>query len=264
MKPGTRTFTRRELIGMGVAGVGASLIPGCGQFHQPTGPAEQALNDPILFTRVAAPKNSATKGTTIPYSDTPRDAVMYVPHTYQPSSAAPFVLMLDGESSTASASLSLFQPYADANGLVLLAIESALPTWDIVEGGAYGPDIAFINAALAAAFNEVNVDPARVSIEGFSDGASYALAVGLTNGALFSRVIAFSPKFLAPYTPAGAKPKFFLSGGISDTVIDITDGTDFINSTLVGRGYAVDYVRFNGVHEIPDAVVQQSIAWMAT
>jgi predicted esterase len=249
---------------MGVAGVGASLISGCGQFNHPTEPAEEALIDPIVFTRVTAPKNSALKGTTIPYSDSPRDAVLYVPQSYQPSAPAPFVLMLDGENSVASVSLSLFQPYADANGLVLLAIESALTTWDIIADGAYGPDIAFINGALAAAFNEVNVDAARVTVEGFSDGGSYALAVGLTNGALFSRVIAFSPKYLAPYTPNGPKPQFFLSDGISDPVVDITDGGDFINSTLVGRGYDVDYVRFDGVHEIPDAVVQQAVAWMGT
>jgi phospholipase/carboxylesterase len=249
---------------MGVAGVGASLVSGCGQFNQPNEPGQNAIVDPVIFTRVAAPKTTAAKGTSIAYSDSPRDAVLYVPQGYQQSSPAPFVLMLDSENSAASATLSLFQPYADANGLVLLAIESALSTWDIIAGGDYGPDVAFINAALAAAFNEVNVDPARVSVEGFSDGGSYALAVGLTNGALFSRVMAFSPKYIAPYTPSGSKPKFFLSYGINDTVLDVTDGGDYINSTLLGRGYDINYSRFNGVHEIPDAVVQQAIAWLAT
>jgi len=33
---------------------------------------------------------------------------------------------------------------------------------------------------------------------GFSDGASYALSVGITNGDLFTHVIAFSPGFVAP------------------------------------------------------------------
>jgi predicted esterase len=259
-----RTFTRRQLIGMGVAGVGASLISGCGQSHDPAAPVQEALIDPIIGTRVTAPKSSVAKGTTIAYSDTPRDAVLYVPQSYQPSSPAPFVMMLDAENSNASASLGMFQAYADASGVVLLAVESAQYTWDIVAGGSYGPDIAFINVALSAAFNEVNVDPARVTVEGFSDGGSYALAVGLTNGALFSRVIAFSPKYLAPYTPAGAKARLFISDGISDPVVDITDGGDFINSTLVGRGYDVRYVRFNGAHEIPDAVVQQAVAWMGT
>jgi phospholipase/carboxylesterase len=248
---------------MGIAGVGTSLVSGCGQFNEPAAPQE-ALIDPVIFARVTAPKSTVLKGTTIPYSDNPRDAVLYVPQSYQPSSPAPFVLMLDAENSVASVSLSLFQPYADANGLVLLAVESASTTWDIMADDAYGPDVAFINGALTAAFNEVNVDPARVSVEGFSDGASYALAVGLTNGSLFSRVIAFSPKFLPPYTPSGPKPNFFISGGINDTVVDVTDGTDFINSTLVGRGYDVNYARFNGAHEIPDAVVQQSITWMGT
>jgi phospholipase/carboxylesterase len=126
------------------------------------------------------------------------------------------------------------------------------------------PHVFFINYALAAAFNEVNVDPARVTVEGFSDGASYALAMGLTNGALFSRVISFSAKYIAPYTPAGGKPSFFMSQGSSDIVSDPTQAGDFIDSTLTARGYAVDYVKFDGAHEVPDAIVQQAVSWMVS
>jgi phospholipase/carboxylesterase len=259
MKPGTYTFTRRELIGMGVAGLGTSLLSGClkGVTEPPL------LKDPIITTRVTAPKGTTTKGTTIPYSVGGQVAVLYVPTGYQASVPAPFVLMLHGEGQVALDALNLFQPHADAAGLVLLAVDSSTTTWDVIIGDQYGPDITFINAALAAAFNQVNVDSTRVSIEGFSDGASYALAMGRTNGTLFSRIMAFSPGEQPGYDPTG-KPKIFLSQGLNDQLNIAAETGEFFNQQLLAAGYSVDFVEFNGVHEIPDVVVQQAIAWMAT
>jgi len=258
------TFTRRQLLGMGVAGVGASLISGCQVFKGVDQPTGTPLTDPTILTRVTAPKETATKGTTVTNLNGNQAAILYVPIGYQPSTPSPFVLMLHGENEAAVSALEVFQPYADAAGLVLLAVDSSDTTWDIFAGGAYGPDVAFINASLAATFNEVNVDPARVTVEGFSDGGSYALGMGLTNGALFSRVISFSAGSIAPYAPAGPKPTFFMSQGTGDITFDITQSGDFIDSTLTAAGYSVDYVRFDGVHEIPDAIVQQALTWLAT
>jgi predicted esterase len=259
MKPGTHTFTRRELIGMGVAGLGTSFLSGCLKgVTEPT-----PLANPIITTQITAPKGTATKGLTIPYANGGQDAVLYVPAGYQPSVPAPFVLMLHGENQAALTALNLFQPYADAGGIVLLAVDSSTTTWDVIASEQYGPDVTFINAALAAAFNQINVDPARVSIEGFSDGASYALAMGRTNGNLFSRIIAFSPGEQPGYTPTG-KPKIFMSQGLSDPLNLPSETGEFFNQQLTAAGYSVDFVEFSGVHEIPDAIVQQAIAWMAT
>jgi phospholipase/carboxylesterase len=61
--------------------------------------------------------------------------------------------------------------------------------------GGYGPDVKFIVRALRQTFDRLPVDPRRLAVTGFSDGASYALSVGLTNGDLFTHVIAFSPGF---------------------------------------------------------------------
>ena len=57
-------------------------------------------------------------------------------------------------------------------------------------------------------------DPAHIAVGGFSDGASYALSVGITNGDLFTDVIAFSPGFMAPARQQG-KPRLFISHGES-------------------------------------------------
>jgi len=78
---------------------------------------------------------------------------------------------------------------------VIVAPDSRGRTWDAIEGR-MGPDVEFIDTALRSVFAHVRVNPARVAMAGFSDGASYALGLGLANGDLFSHVIAFSPGFV--------------------------------------------------------------------
>ena len=81
--------------------------------------------------------------------------------------------------------------------------------------GGYGPDIEFIDRALEWVFDRLALDTRRLAITGFSDGASYSLSLGLTNGDLFTRVIAFSPGFMVPARRRG-KPPVFVSHGTHD------------------------------------------------
>jgi phospholipase/carboxylesterase len=255
-------FTRREMIGAGISVIGASVLSGCWKVSPVDAPL-QAPSDPFLTSRVSAPTGTVALGLTVPLSSPAAEAFLYVPTGYQASTPAPLVLMLHGEGQTAFSAITLFQAHADAAGLVLLAVDSIGTTWDIISEDIYGPDLAFMDAALAAVFKTVNVDPARVAVEGFSDGASYALTLGRTNGDLFSHVISFSATLIPRNVPTG-KPKFFLAHGINDTLDNITQIGDPLDASLVAAGYDVDYVRFDGGHEAPDAVVQQAIAWLAT
>jgi phospholipase/carboxylesterase len=259
---GNRTeFSRRELLAMGLVGIEAALLSGCEVFKGISEPAP--LQNPVLSARpTATAKTFATVGTTVPFQLGPQLALLYLPPTYTPNTPIPLVLMFPQENATAISALSLFQPYADAAGLALLAVDASSTTWDIING-AYGPDVDFINAALTSTFTLINVDSTRVAVEGFSDGASYALAVGLTNGDLFSHIIAFSAGILPPYQPVGM-PKIFISHGTNDPQFPISQSGQFFDNTLTSRGYTVDYQPFDGVHEIPDAIVQAAIAWLAT
>ena len=81
--------------------------------------------------------------------------------------------------------------------------------------GGYGPDVEFIDRALDWVSNRLTLDTRRLAITGFSDGASYALSLGITNGDLFTRVIAFSPGFMVPARRRG-KPPVFVSHGTHD------------------------------------------------
>lgn len=55
-----------------------------------------------------------------------------------------------------------------------------------------------MDKALQSVFERYTINPQQCSIGGFSDGASYALSIGTTNGELFSHIVAFSPGFMRP------------------------------------------------------------------
>ena len=77
----------------------------------------------------------------------------------------------------------------------MLAPNSLDNTWDAI-GDSFGPDVKFLNRALELVFEKLPIDATRVVMGGFSDGASYAISLGLLNGDLFKGVMAFSPGFV--------------------------------------------------------------------
>jgi phospholipase/carboxylesterase len=150
---------------------------------------------------------------------------------------------------------------ADAAGLILVSPASRRATWDVLSGG-YGPDVAFVDRALELVFARCAVDAARVAIQGFSDGASYALSLGLTNGDLFTHVMAFSPGFAAPAEQRGT-PRIYVSHGVRDEVLPIERCSRRIVPLLRGAGYDLRYREFDGPHTVPPDVVEEALAWFA-
>ncbi|WP_276497141.1 alpha/beta hydrolase [Pontibacter litorisediminis] len=110
-------------------------------------------------------------------------------------------------------------------------------------------------------FQNYAVDPARIAIGGFSDGASYALCLGLTNGDLFTHIIAFSPGFATSLERNGS-PAVFLSHGIHDPVLPIDPCGRRIVPQLQRSGVQVVYKEFDGKHEVPQAIAQEAAAWL--
>jgi predicted esterase len=210
-----------------------------------------------LLARPGQPTETVSPGLHALGLDRDRDALLLVPAGYQADQPAPFVLSLHGAGGDATSGLYPLRDLADEAGLILLSPASRQSTWDVIRGG-YGPDVDFIDRALAAAFARCAVDPELLAVAGFSDGASYALSLGITNGDVFGHVMAFSPGFMAPADQRG-EPRIFISHGMKDQVLAIDRTSRRIAPQLARAGYDVQYYEFDGPHTVPPEIARQAL-----
>jgi phospholipase/carboxylesterase len=185
---------------------------------------------------------------------------VFVPSTL-PAGPVPVMVMLHGATSNPLHALPIVQEEAERRQFVVVAPKSVGTTWDVIHGG-FGPDVAALDHVLAAVFDHVPVDPGRIAIAGFSDGASYALTLGLANGALFPSILAFSPGFFVPARRQG-RPKIFVSHGRTDPILPIDQCGRLVVTALQMGGYHVAYHEFDGGHRVPpDAVSAGLDHWL--
>jgi len=192
--------------------------------------------------------------------DKPRDAILQLP-TKVATEPLPLLVLLHGAGGSGETLLRRIASAAEEAGIAVLAPDSRDSTWDGIRDR-FGRDVAFIDRALQRVFETVSVDPARVAIGGFSDGATYAISLGLINGDLFRRVVAFSPGFVIPGTNHGT-PQFFVSHGRADRILPIDECSRAIVPRLQQRGYTVTFKEFDGGHQVPPDVAAEAMRWVA-
>jgi phospholipase/carboxylesterase len=190
-----------------------------------------------------------------------RDAILQLP-AHASTTPLPLLVLFHGAGQNGAGTLQHAGRLADEAGIAVLAPDSRESTWDAIRGR-FGADVAFVNRALERVFDTVAVDPARVAVGGFSDGATYALSLGLINGDLFPRVVAFSPGFIIGGTLHG-KPRFFISHGTADPILPIHQCSGVIVPRLRKGGYEVRYLEFAGGHEVPTDVAREAMRWQVS
>ena len=191
---------------------------------------------------------------------TGREGLVYVPAGYRADQPMALIVALHGAGGSAQRGMSVIAPLADEYGAIIFAPQSGGPTWDILVGG-FGPDVAAIDVALAQIYERYAVDPSRRVIGGFSDGASYALSLGLANGDVFTHIMSFSAGFADPWGLVG-EPRVFMSHGTEDKVLPIDEAGRAIVSILQQVGYEAYYVEFEGPHSVPEPVLRSAYDWL--
>ena len=148
---------------------------------------------------------------------------------------------------------------AERLGFALLVPESRDSTWDGIRYS-FGPDIAFLDEALEYTFERLAADPNQVCLAGFSDGVSYARAVGVANGDLCTHAAGWSPGFMVVTEHVG-KPRIYVSHGTEDTLLPLRQSRDRIVPTLKDREYHVTCHEFEGGHVLPRNVMTEALDW---
>jgi phospholipase/carboxylesterase len=139
----------------------------------------------------------------------------------------------------------------------------------LIQEGTFDVDAIYMNHVLQWTFDHIAADPARTSISGFSDGATYAIWLGLKNGDLFTRIAAFTPCTLLPTIRTGM-PTVFVSHGTDDTLRPIDQCSRVMVPSLQADGYTVQYIEYPSAttppgtgHFITPDVITQGMTYLA-
>ncbi|HEX6313698.1 MAG TPA: hypothetical protein VFZ73_02520 [Gemmatimonadaceae bacterium] len=249
-------ISRRHFVAS-AAGIGAAALTGC---RLGTTAVFTSGNSRISARPGIAPTTAKAPGIhDLVVANSDRYCWLVVPEGYEPTRAWPLTLFFRGAVTPARNYMDPFQPLADELGILILAPEANGRTWDLILGG-FGPDVEFINYALQTVYREVHVDAARICTSGFSDGASYSLSLGLTNGDLFTKIAAYSPGFIQAAAERG-HPSFFITHGTMDTVLPV-ESSRYIVEQLEAANYEVDYREFDGSHAVSLSLAKASFEWM--
>jgi len=218
--------------------------------------------DPSLFGRLSFMPAEPIKGS-LPAGRNrlriaeDRDAIVFVPTGLDTLDKVPLFVMFHGAGGFPEKVLPFIEAHAEREKFLILAPHSTYATWDIVIGGS-GPDLERLQQALAEVTLHYRIDNRHIAFAGFSDGASYALSIGITNGDIASHVIAFSGGFMSIFMQEGA-PQIFIAHGLRDEQLPIETSGRANANKLKAAGYDVQYVEFDGLHVIQPDVVSMAI-----
>lgn len=191
-------------------------------------------------------------------SDDDRDGTLYVPKSYKPGTPMPVVMWLHGLAGSGEGSRGLF-PLAEEFGFIVIAPESRRLTWGNEIPG-FDDDVHFLGPAYRHVANLVDFDLEHVALAGVSDGAGYALSMGLAYGNVFNHLMVFAGGLMIPFRKQG-KPRIFFAHGVNDTNMPIDLTARKFVPQLKAEGYDVTYHEFQGGHRVPPAETREAFKW---
>lgn len=256
-------FTRRSFLRSGLGALAVPMFGGC--LGSPTDVPEP--NGSETASRLTARPGTPTQSPTLGLSELglggSRDGLMYVPLDYSDDNSYPLFIGLHGAGGDADNWNGSYPGRAEDQGMIFLAPDSRNGSWDIMSYPYYtfGPDVEFIDEMLQFAFARCRIDPSRIALGGFSDGATYALSVGIGNGDLFTHLVAYSPGYYVRPEPIVGLPDVFVSHGPDDSVLPFHNTVNTIVPSLENAGYDVTFHEFDGGHEVPSEVSDIAIDW---
>jgi poly(3-hydroxybutyrate) depolymerase len=191
-------------------------------------------------------------------SDNFRDGTLYVPKSYKPGTPMPLLMMLHGYSGGGTNARFTF-PLAEEFGVIIIAPESRDLTWGQSIPG-FDDDVRYLGAAYRHVTGILDVDRAHVALGGVSDGAGYALSMGLAYGDVFRHLMVFAGGIMIPFRKQG-HPRIFIAHGTNDTQMPIDRTARRFVPQLKEEGYEVTYREFEGGHGAPGPIVREAFEW---
>lgn len=181
-------------------------------------------------------------------------ATLLTPAEIDPARRYPLFTVLHGAGRQDEALSKGYRNEPNARQAFFLIPRSVDPTWDLIVGGERH-DLDFLEYAYDLIYRRYPIDPLQQALIGYSDGASYALSVGLCNSGLFSALMVWAAGFLVvdPATAAefrqpeanaaamAPKPRIYLEYGTHDELFSFEQVALPMRANLESAGFDVTF-----------------------
>ena len=195
----------------------------------------------------------------------PARAILLTPDEIDPERGYPLLTVLHGAGRQDEQLAVAYRDEPESRQAFFLIPRSVQPTWDLIAGG-NREDLDFLEYAYDLIYRRYPIDPDRQALVGYSDGASYALSIGLSNPRSFRAILGWAagfctvdPTFLRDDDP---KPHVLLEYGTHDPVFPFETVALPMRDALNGAGYPLHFrIDEGGKHWPPSDFQAEALDW---
>jgi phospholipase/carboxylesterase len=192
-------------------------------------------------------------------------AVLLTPAEIDPKRLYPLVTVLHGAGRQDELLVRACRDEPEKRSALFLVPRSFHPTWDLLACDER-PDLDFLEWAYDLIYRRYPIDPGRQALLGYSDGASYALSVGLSNPHVFRAVMGWAAGFVALDTrhvePQDRKPEVLVEYGTHDELFPFEHVARPMRVNLEQLGYRVEFRVDEGGRHWPSGSFQsEALDW---
>lgn len=192
-------------------------------------------------------------------------AILLTPTEIDPTKRYPLITVLHGAGRQDEMLVKACRDQPEARDAFFLVPRSQLATWDLIASPERA-DLDFLEYAYDLIYRRYPIDAGRQALLGYSDGASYALSVGLSNPHLFRAVMGWAAGFIALDTTFNLddarKPAVLLEYGTHDEVFPFDRVALPMRENLLKAGYSVEFrVDQGGKHWPSTDFLPEALDW---
>lgn len=192
-------------------------------------------------------------------------AVLLTPSQIDPDRRYPLVSVFHGAGRQDQMLVKACRDEPDRRDAFFLIPRSVEPTWDLIVGGDR-PDMDFLEYAYDLIYRRYPIDPRQQVLIGYSDGASYALSLALSNPRLFDAALCWAAGFVvcdeAILGPQDPKPRIYLEYGTHDELFAFDRVALPMKENLERAGYLVEFSVDQGGRHWPSGSFQaEALDW---
>lgn len=213
------------------------------------------------------PREQAVPTGLVPVEWGPHSAVLLTPDEIDAQRSYPLVTVFHGAGRQDELLVKACRDEPKKRDALLLVPRSLAPTWDLIAGGGRR-DLDFLEFAYDLIYRRFPIDPRRQALMGYSDGASYALSIGISNPGIFRAIMGWAAGFVAvddrQIRDDDPKPDILLEYGTHDPVFPFEQIALPMRESLERAGYRLEFRVDEGGRHWPSGSFQsEALDWFA-